>query len=458
MNLRAVLRYFSFSLLCFLPWNASIDSAFAQSAHAPAADNSPRLQFVVILSRHGVRSPIGDPHQFDRYTATQWPKWEVQPSYLTPHGYDLMKLFGVWDRAHFAGDGLFAPTGCAEAGRVTIIADSDQRTRETGKALAEGMFPNCTLEMHADSEGTSDPLFRLVGGLHGDDKALAAAAVAGRMGGDPKNLTAAFHPQLEAIDGVLAGCGHAAASDKKRESILDIPAAIGGGGENSSSYRGPVSVAATMAEDFLLEYTDGMSKSDTGWGCIDGAKLRELMQVDTANWDFNYRTPTVARFYASNLLDHIERSLEQSISGHPVAGALSQPGDRMLLIVGHDTNLVTVAGALGINWIIDGRVDDTPPGGALLFEVWRAPDGGWPFVRVEYTAQTLEQMRESQLLSPENPPAIAPVFVPGCSQQDGKCTWEGFSAAMRSAIDPEYVTKEPERSVVTISDSQAFPR
>jgi 4-phytase/acid phosphatase len=253
-------------------------------------------------------------------------------------------------------------------------------------------------------------------------------------------LTEAYRPQLAALDKVLAGCGHATPSEVKRTSIFDVPIAPGGGSNNSSGYTGPLSVGSTMAENLLLEYTTGMSDANTGWGCVDGATLRALMQLDTAGWDYAYRTPIVARIYASNLLDHIERSMEQSITGKRVAGALSRPSDRMLMVVGHDTNIVTVAGALGVDWIIDGRVDDTPPGGALYFEVWRPRDGGWPFVRMEYTAQTLEQMRQAQPLTPTNPPATAPIFVPGCSQEDNSCTWEGFSAAVHAAIDPAYVS------------------
>jgi 4-phytase/acid phosphatase len=147
--------------------------------------------------------------------------------------------------------------------------------------------------------------------------------------------------------------------------------------------------------------------------------------------------------YASNLLDRIQKSMEQSVTGKPVPGALSKPGDRLLIVVGHDTNIATVAGSLGIDWIIDGRVDDTPPGGALLIELWRSRAGGRPFVRLEYTAQTLEQMRQAQTLTPANPPALAPVFVPGCSRQDMSCTWEDFSAMVGSAIDPAYVSTQP---------------
>jgi hypothetical protein len=64
-------------------------------------------------------------------------------------------------------------------------------------------------------------------------------------------------------------------------------------------------------------------------------------------------------------------------------------------------------------------------------------------VRVAFTTQTLEQMRNSEPLTPANPPAEAPVFVPACSGADLSCSWEGFSAAMRQATDPAFVTALP---------------
>jgi 4-phytase/acid phosphatase len=401
-----------------------------------------KLEFVVVLSRHGVRPPIGNLRVFDKYSAAPWPAWEVPPGYLTPHGYDLMKLVGAWDRERFSAEGLFAPGGCGDARHVTILADSDERTRETGKALAEGMFPGCGIEVHAKAEGVRDPLYGLAVDVPRADKELATAAVAGRVGGDAARVTEAYRPQLEELDRVLAGCGRADATNAKRISIFDIPAKIDGVSDVSWAYRGPLSTASTMVENFLLEYTDGKPDADVGWGCVDGAKLRALMQLDTAEWNLNDHTPAVTRIYAANLLDHILRSMEQKVNGAAVAGALAKPDDRMLILVGHDTNIVTVAGALGIDWMIDGRVDDTPPGGALLFEVWREA-GGERRVRVEYTAQTLEQMRQAQPLTAANPPAIAPVFIPGCSGKDGSCTWEGFSAAVRRAIDSRFVSNQP---------------
>ena len=85
---------------------------------------------------------------------------------------------------------------------------------------------------------------------------------------------------------------------------------------------------------------------------------------------------------------------------------------------------------------IDGRLDDTPPGGALVFELWQR--GNRSFVRVYYTAQSLNQMRNATPLSTANPPDRVPVFVPACGQADGGGEWKAFKQALEAATDPEF--------------------
>ena len=440
MTLRAESRLFRSALrilflICMPP--------LAQPSSAQAPASAAKLQLIIVLSRHGVRSPLTSQADLDKYSAAPWPTWDVAPGLLTAHGYQLMKLFGAWDRERFSADGLFAPTGCADSTHVTILADIDQRTRETGKALAEGMFPGCNVEVHSRPDGVPDPLFspRKANVGH-PDPALAAASISGRIGGDPNNLTETYRPQLTALDRILSGCGRLP-PNPHRTSIFDIPASLNPGTADSPvAARGSLVTASTLAENLLLEYTQGMSTADTGWGCLDGATLRYVMQANIAAWNYEDRTPTFARIYASNLLDHIRRTMEQSVTGKPVSGALGKHGDRLVILVGHDTNIVTLAGALGIDWIADGRVDDSPPGGALVFELWRSSKSG-PFVRVAFTTQTLEQMRKTEPLTPANPPAEAPIFIPACSRPDLSCTWDSFSTAMRQATDPAYVTALP---------------
>ncbi len=419
----------------------SLTAFVASAQELPVAKSDAELRFVVYISRHGVRSPTGKAAQYNVYSNAAWPKWPVEPGYLTPHGFQLMELFGAYDRLQLASEGLFIGKGCEDAKRVTVYADSDQRTRETGKALAKGMFPGCEVATSFLPEGTNDPLFHFLSSNTASlDSARATASVAGRIGGDAAKLTEAYRTQIGVLDGVLATCGTAQVG-QQRTSLFDIPATLstGKGGDHLSEYKGPLSVSATLSENLLLEYAEGMDAANVGWGCVDGAKLRSLLDLHTASVDYLQRTHAIAQAQASNLLEHVRRALEQAATGKPVAGAIARPQDKALMLVGHDTNLENISGLLQLDWIADGRRDDTPPGSALVFELWRNRLTGRDEVRSYYTAQTLEQMREAKPLTLEAPPERTQVFIPGCGRADLACSWQEFSRNLSQSIDANAV-------------------
>ncbi|MDR3764665.1 MAG: histidine-type phosphatase [Acidobacteriota bacterium] len=434
MKLRSLLIAVLLSLLC-----APV------VAQAGAEPQRSELKFVVYLSRHGVRSPTGKPEQYNPYSKAPWPEWSVAPGLLTSHGYRLMEFFGAYDRQFLAGEGLLSAIGCTDAPHVRFIADSDQRTRETGHALAAGMFPGCPPSVAALPEGTTDPLFHsLAGGVGKADPELAAAAIAGRIGGDPLRLTESYRPQLAELDHILSSCGASDSGGSKRVSLFDIPSSLSAGkGDHGAELKGPLMTAGTLTENLLLEYSEGLPVAQVGWGCVDGARLRELIELHTASSNFTRRTKAVARMQVSNLLDHIRRALQQAATGKPVAGAPSSPADLALFLVGHDTNIANVSGLLDLTWTLDGRRDDTPPGGALVFELWRSPSGELS-VRTFYTAQTLEQMRNTTVLTPLHPPGRVPVALPGCNRADLSCPWEAFDRVLREAEDLRYVAADHE--------------
>jgi 4-phytase/acid phosphatase len=421
-------------LICLLPISLIVSAQTMTKSSSSAQTQDSELRYVVVLSRHGVRSPTGKSLQYERYSTGEWPKWPVEPGYLTPHGFQLMQLFGSYYRAQFASQGLLKADGCSEASRITFNADSDQRTRETAKALARGLMPGCDVLITASPEGTNDPLFH----THPDatakpDAALAVAAIAGRIGNDPANITTAYRQQIDYLDHILATCGTALPGKQPRTSLFDVPSSLTTGtGDHLADLKGPLYTSSTLSENLLLEYTQGMEPSMVGWGCVQKKELESLLQLHAAAVDFTQRTPVTAGAQAANLLSAIDLSLEQAASGKTVSGAKGKPTDHALFLVGHDTNIENIAGALNLTWIVDGRRDDTPPGGALIFELWQTHATHRNYVRLYYTAQTLEQMRNSTPLSLASPPQRVPVFIPGCSQDDMTCSLSRLKDVFRS--------------------------
>jgi len=404
--------------------------------------SSNELRFVAIFSRHGVRSPTGKTDLLNQYSAKPWPTWTVPPGYLTAHGFELMKLMGSYDRQLLISQGLIAATGCEDAAHIRILADSDQRTRETGKALALGLAPSCQLEVTALPEGTEDPLFHaLAAGVGKPDRDLATAAIAGRIGGNPANITIAYQKQLAQLQMVLSGCANGdKCSGNGKLSLLEMPASLTAGkGDHLADLRSPLGLASTITENFLLEYCEGLDAAQVGWGQVNLDNLRTLLQLHVAQVDIAGRTPYIARAQSSNTLYHMLQSVRQAAAGKPVNGAISKVDDKVLILAGHDTNIASMAGAMNVNWIVDGRRDDTPPGGALVFELWKNTAKKELEVRLFYVAQTLEQMRNTTPLTLSNSPERVAVFIPGCSRADGSCILAGFEKAMEAAFDPVMV-------------------
>ena len=214
-------------------------------------------------------------------------------------------------------------------------------------------------------------------------------------------------------------------------------------GPHIVTLTGPLRLGMVFTDTFLMEYVEGRTPSEVGWEQVTPWTLTRLLELHSLYMDLTQRTLYPAQVQASNLANHILQTLNQAVAGRSVPGAVGEPADRMVVIVGHDTNLANLSGLLNLSWLLpDGQINPTLPGGALVFELRRRHHDGQFFIRVFYLCQTLDQMRTSKSVTVANPPAIVPIFIPDCSTANPgyDAPYMKFAERLHQAIDPKFVS------------------
>ncbi|MGA7540049.1 MAG: histidine-type phosphatase [Steroidobacteraceae bacterium] len=391
-------------------------------AHAGGVAAGPWvLERAVLLQRHGVRAPTGTPAALAHYSAEPWPRWPVGPGELTAGGRRALAAMASYIRVRYAALGMLPRTGCPAPASVYVWADSsDQRTRASGVIMAAGLAPGCSI---AASHATArrDPLFHpLEAGICPLDARLAQAQIMSRVDGKLNALGVRYDRARRALQAVLwpgardcAGPGSPCPMSHGRNRLKVMHGKL--------KLTGPLKVGATLSENLLLEYADGLPSAKVGWGrAASTERLRQILPLHVRYSDLMRRTPEMAASGGTPLAHLLLLFLEQ----RPVAGAFPAAppipaGARLMVLAGHDTNLANVGSILGLDWTLAGEPDSTAPDTTLALELWRNAPDGHEYVRAVVLYQTLAQLRAEAMGGATGTGGRAaqsvPVAFPGCN-------------------------------------------
>lgn len=416
----------------------------ALCSHAILGQSTPLhdddLRAVIAVMRHGVRTPIESETRSSSYNAQPWPAWPTEPGVLTPHGAQALRLLGDFYRVRYAS--LLQANSCDHKG-IYVEANTTQRTIASAEALLPGLSPQCALHAHYFTD-RFNPLFSPSNSSEVDHQRVTDATL-GRMANQPDWFTSDFARPLEKMHRVLTDCD-GPECDKSKPDFRTIRVQNGVASARDARTESPVTLGADFAENFLLQYTEGMPMSQVGWGRVSRADLNDLMQMNTQYHDFMLRTPYGAQVAVSNLAAHLRDTILSAASGKPTTYQLGTLEDRFILLDGHDSNLTWLGGLLHLDWLLPDQVfNATPPGSALVFEVHRSRTTGVSTVEVLFISQTLDQIRDLRILNGAEQPSIAPIFVPGCSGSGPAyaCSIQDFTKVVDSAIDSRFVAVSP---------------
>lgn len=377
---------FLLSTHCLLAVTGSTALTISTSAYA-ATDlpDGAVLERVILVARHGIRSPTQSTESLTLKTGKRWSAWPVPPGSMTEHGRTNLALMATFLRTVYAP--LVATTGktpCTPAtSPVFVWADSaDTRTLETGTVFIRVLSKGCVLSPASLPAGKKDSLFNAVASGHVvlDQAAITRTLTALSLKDDSGALPPAVQTAQQTLQRLFApqGC------ESTHAACFTAPAKLGWK-KGAPHVTGGLALSAAVAENLLLEYVQGLPPTVTvQQGQAD--LLATILPAHTYQSQRLRCLPALAeargRVLLETLLDLLSSAPSQTVP----------PSARLILFAGHDTTLDILATLFGLKWQFTDQPDPTAPDTTLGLEVWHLP-GQERMVRFVLFHQSLAQLR-----------------------------------------------------------------
>jgi 4-phytase/acid phosphatase len=451
---------------------ASEASTMAQTV-APTDDGTV-LKEIIIFGRHSIRAPTTSATPtnsqigLNQCAAESFPAFPVQPGYLTPNGKQAARLLGGYFHDYLVHEGLLSGNSISNLAHAYFRANIIERSYMTAARFGSGLMqceaiPVHTYQPDPDPLKCYDPVFDPLLARVATVVPLRALTEVQGVFGNGTNIARAYSGELSLISRVLYPPGtKPLLPPGTQPAINDLPASVDPttlaitlstnqpvGTNHPTWYStggviglGGLDTIVNTADPFVMEYADGFATTNVGWGRLTPEELSQQTRINTLQLDICMRQPYLARVQSSDAASHILRTMSQAVTGTNLAGAFGDTNSQIHVIISSDYYVAGVAGLLNADWFLPGYEPDfCTPGGALVFELRQVRATEDYLVRVFYTAQTLDQLRNLSTLSLTNPPATMQLFIPGAdlTATNLDISFAAFSDFLTDAIDLECV-------------------
>jgi 4-phytase/acid phosphatase len=451
--LNAVAGNFLKAILAALSLTVALECpVLAQTANA--VDDGTILKQIIIFGRHSIRAPISAINQLNVNSADPFPIFVGVPTgYLTPNGRQAAGLMGSYFHDYLLQEGVLTGDTNTDLAHSYFRANTIERSYVTAVKFGSALIPEASIPVHTFPAGTPDLVFDpLLAGVATVDPARAWSEVQGVFGSGT-DLSSAYSGELSLISGVLYPLGTQPTNGATEGSIdpttqpiilttnsplpLPLPPYYTG----NVIGMGGLSSTVSAVDPFVMQYTDGFPTNEVGWGRLTLDTLSQETRLVTLQFDICMRQPYLARVQSSSAASHVLRSMLQVTGGVPLDGALGDAQSQVLVIISSDAYVAGLAGLLDLHWLLPGyQPDFCAPGGALVFELRQVTATGQYLVRVFYTAQTFDQLRNLTPLTLGTPPATQQLLVPGGSSTTNlDVDFATFTNLVNAAMGMEYV-------------------
>ena len=382
----------------------------AQAQRSQEFKDKYKLKEAVVLSRHNIRSPLSDSKSdLGRMTPHEWTKWSAGKSELTSRGGALETMMGQYFRKWAVDAGLFPENYTPTADDLNIIANSMQRCIATAQYFSSGFMPVGGVRVnHRYTPSKMDPLFNPQLTKVSPEFVATAMEQINALGGKKGivGINEAIAPNYEFIQEGMdtKDSPMAKSNDPKLKDFTNYNTEI-----VLEKFKEPSMKAGSALKDlnaasdaFILQYYEEPDSVKAAFGKkLTRDQWSQLAHIKDVYQDVLFTAPIVAVNVANPLIQYMYDEL-------------LSPDRKFTFLVGHDSNLSSVATALGVEEyeLPDAIEKKTPIGSKIVIEKFEGADGQ-EYADINIVYQTVDQLRNMELLSLDNPPMIYPLSLKG---------------------------------------------
>lgn len=388
-------------------------AAGAQQQRSPEFKQKYQLKEAVVLSRHNIRSPLSDSKSdLGRMTPHQWTVWSAPKSELTLRGGAVETMMGQYFRKWAEDAGLFPENHQPSADDVNVQANSMQRCIATAQYFTSGFMPVGGIEVnHRYVPSKMDPLFNPQLTKVSPEFVEIAMEQIAQQGGKKgiRGLSEQLKPDYDLIIDVLDvdQSPMAKESDPKLKALdnYDTEFVFEQFKEPGLKTGSALKTLNGASDAFILQYYEEPDTLKAAFGHkLTRADWERLAHIKDVYQDALFTAPIVAVNVARPLIQYMYDELRS-------------PDRRFTFLVGHDSNLSSVATALGVEpYELPQAIEKkTPIGSKIVVEKFEGADGK-TYADINIVYPSLDQLRNLQLIDLDNPPVIYPLSLEGLTR------------------------------------------
>lgn len=401
---------------------------FATINFSQAAENFSekyRLEKILILSRHNLRAPTAYSTAISsEVTNHKWFNWTSKLGELSTRGELVETSMGQYFREYLERENFITENYIPAENEFRFYANSSQRTIATAQFFSSGMLPVANVKIeYKNPVGERDEIFIAKFGNVSENyrQEIFNQILARHNAKNFHELAENLKPSLNTLEKILdfKNSPYAKKNNIQHFPIDDL--AVNIEQNKSISWNGGIQKASSTADALIMQYYE----TDQTFGRkLTDEQLNDIKKIHDFAMGMIFGTPKSAVVLANPMLKFLrdENSAE---------------GRKFTFICGHDSNIMSVLAALGVEkYNLPGPVEGLTPIGVKIVVEKRISEDNKEYAKIYLAYPSAEQIKNLEMISLENPPQIFNLsFNSLQKQENGLYLYSDFEKLLNSKIE-----------------------